>query len=374
MAWKLQRSKYQFQPAHGVAIPKKNKTDKRPVVMAPIQNRIVQRAILDVVQQIPAIKEKLKRGRNFGGIEGVGVPRAVKEAYLAARQAGYFIRTDIKSFFDNIPRERAIGKITAETKDLEFDELLRRATTTELDNLAELGRDKELFPLEEIGVAQGSSLSPLLCNLLLEDLDEQLNDRGVVCIRYIDDFILFASNRRKALGALTSARRTLRGLSQKLDCYDPNERPDKAEEASTATPFRFLGCEIAPDSIRPSRDARKRLIERIQKVLADALSASGKPVAAIRERKSYIDSLHTVSNVIRGWGNTYSFCTDDRLMDDLDRQIDRMLVQFRGQYSRIVARQSAQDKRRLHGVFLLADCNKDEETRSLVKMLRPKGR
>jgi RNA-directed DNA polymerase len=103
IAWKLQRGKYQFEPAHGVAIPKKNKADKRPVVMAPIPNRIVQRAILDVVQLIPTIKEKLKRGRNFGGIEGVGVPKAVKEAYLAARKAGYFIRTDIKSFFDNIP-------------------------------------------------------------------------------------------------------------------------------------------------------------------------------------------------------------------------------------------------------------------------------
>jgi RNA-directed DNA polymerase len=159
-----------------------------------------------------------------------------------------------------------------------------------------------------------------------------------------------------------------------LDCYDPNERPDKAEEASTATSFHFLGCDISTDSIRPSRDARKRLIERIQSLLAETLSASGNPESAIRERKSYIDLLHTVSNVIRGWGNTYSFCTDDRLMGDLDRQIDRMLAQFQGQYSRIVTRQTPQDKRRLHGVFLLADCNKDEEMRSLVRALRPKGR
>ena len=156
IAWQLQRGKYVFAPGHGVAIPKKNKTDKRPIVMAPIANRIVQRAILDVVQSVPAIKEKLQSGRNFGGIEGTGVPKAVKEAYTAARSSRYFIRTDIKAFFDNVPRELAISKITSEILDAEFNALLKHATTTELSNLAQLGRDGELFPLEDIGVAQGS--------------------------------------------------------------------------------------------------------------------------------------------------------------------------------------------------------------------------
>ncbi len=367
IAWSLPRGRYRFEPAHGVAIPKKNKKDKRPVVMAPISNRIVQRAVLDVVQSIPAIKEKLKRGRNFGGIEGVGVPKAIKEAYLASRAAGHFIRTDIKAFFDNVPRELAIAKIVAETRDPEFDEILRQATTTELSNLSALGRDRELFPLEEIGVAQGSALSPLLCNLLLEDIDEQLNGRGVSCIRYIDDFILFAPDRKKAFLALASARRALQVLNSELDCYDPTQHTDKVEEGSTSTTFHFLGCEIAPDVIRPTRDARKRLLDRVQTLFKNALSATGDPEKAIREHRSYVETLNTASNVIRGWGNTYSFCTDDRLMRDLDRQIDQLLVKFRGQYRRIAEKSEAQDRRRLTGVFLIADCNKDEEIRSLVK-------
>jgi hypothetical protein len=371
IAWKLPRGQYQFAPAHGIAILKKNKKDKRPVVMAPIPNRIVQRAILDIVQTIPAIKQKLSSGRNFGGIAEAGVPKAIREAYIASRRNGLFIRTDIKSFFDKIPREKAISKVTRETGDVAFNEIVKMATTTELDNLVALGRDGELFPLEEIGVAQGSALSPLLCNLLLEEFDEQMNERQIVCIRYIDDFILFAPNRAKALAAFSGAQQHLQGLSKELDCYSPSTSPTKAEEGATTGIFQFLGCEIQPNLIRPSRDARSRLMERLQTVMADALSASGTPRSAIRDRKSYVDSMHTMSNIIRGWGNTYSFCTDDRLMRDIDKNIDDILRPFRGQYFNLVSRRNSQDQRRLLGVSLIEDCIRDESMRQLVKDLSP---
>lgn len=372
IAWNLQHRRFRFAPAHGVRLLKKNKVDKRPVVQAPIGNRIVQRAILDVVQSIPAIAAKLKRGRNFGGIEEAGVPKAVEQAYIASRKSGYFIRTDIKAFFDKIPRGAAIEKITRESSDAEFNALLTLATNTELDNIAQLGRDKELFPLEEVGVAQGSSLSPLLCNLLLEDFDEDMNGRQIVCIRYIDDFILFAPNRAKAMGAFVGARKKLQKLSPDLDCYDPTTHSAKAEAGPTTGPFQFLGCEVLPHVIRPSTVARRRLAERIQTVIADALAATGNPLTAIRERKAYADSLHTMSNIIRGWGNTYSFCTDDRLMRDIDRKIDEILAPFRGQFFKIFKNKNAEDQRRLLGVFMVSDCIKDENMRQLVTNLSPK--
>src|SRR5262249_47538435 len=96
IAGQLRRGTFRFSPALGIAIAKKNKSAKRPVVLAPIESRIVQRAILDVIQGLPAIQNKLHAGRNFGGIEGQGVPEAVAEAFSAARQSGYYIRTDIK--------------------------------------------------------------------------------------------------------------------------------------------------------------------------------------------------------------------------------------------------------------------------------------
>lgn len=367
IAWDLQHHRFKFAPARGIAIENKNKNKKRPIVLAPIPNRIVQRAILDVIQSIPSIEQILKQKNNFGGIEGAGVPEAIKEAYLASKKYSYFVRTDIKSFFVNVPRDTAVSKISKETNDEVFNKILNEATTIELANLNELGRDRELFPLEEIGVAQGSSLSPLICNLLLDEFDHKLNDRNIRCIRYIDDFLLFAPNQEKAFKALSSARRILKDLNKDLDCYDPLVNREKAEHGNSAEGFHFLGCEIKPKLIRPSKEAYKRLTERIDKIIFEALSKSGNPKDAIIQKNSYIDSLYMIGNVIRGWGNTYSFCNDDRLMKDLDQKIDLRLSEFKIKMAKVTNNFSAADKRRGLGVFLLQDCNKDEKFRLLLK-------
>lgn len=361
----LTRGTFKFAPALGIPFKKKDKKTKRPVVLAPVPNRIVQRALLDVIQDIPEIQQKLSRSRNFGGIEGVGVPEAVVEAFKAARRSGYFIRTDIKSFFDNIPRERALKKIVAHTADPEFDEILIRATTTELSNLASLGRDQELFPLEDIGVAQGSALSPLLCNLLLEDVDAAMNGRGIEMIRYIDDLIIFAPTRARARAALRSMRRMLGELG--LDCYDPTENADKAEEGVTEGVIHFLGCEIWRDRVRPSKDSRDRLLGKADDVIFATLSAMAHPLKALQDRKTYIDALTSINNIVRGWGNTYSFCNDDRLMADVDDLVSAKLASFRGRFWRNLEGLSATDKRRLIGVFALLDCKRDKDLRMAVE-------
>jgi RNA-directed DNA polymerase len=107
---KLREGTFIFPPAIGIAIKKKTGNKKRPIVKSPIPSRIVQRAILDVIQKLPEIKSKFAQHHNFGGIEGVGVPQAIEEAYKASLSHGYFIRSDIKSFLDKIPRDRAWAK------------------------------------------------------------------------------------------------------------------------------------------------------------------------------------------------------------------------------------------------------------------------
>ena len=360
---RLGQGRFKFEPARGITIRRKSKTP-RPVVVAPIQSRIVQRALLNVLQGIPAIKSDLQAGYNYGGVSGsrFGVPAAIAKALLAVRSSGYYVRTDIKSFFVTVPREIALNAILLHVDDPGFAAIFRKATKVELQDVERFGQDVALFPLHETGVAQGSALSPLLCNYLLRDFDKQMNGRGIVCIRYIDDFILFAKDKRQAFKAFHSAQNALKALG--LEAYNPNDpaEKDKADHGRTDGTVDFLGCEVSLTRVRPQQDNWKSILTRIEEAFDDCIKALDEPAKAVLlpdGRGTYAGAIRTASNIVRGWGNTYSFCNDDRLMRDIDRLIDQRLASFRNRFNHRIRSLSVDDRRRALGVFLLADCKKD---------------
>lgn len=362
IANQLRKGKFKFVPAHGVAIKKKGKNSKRPIVLSPIPNRIVQRALLDVIQTLPEVITIQKSWQNFGGVPEIGVPEAVTTAYEAMLKNQHFIRTDIQAFFVNIPRAAALAKITQFTNsDGAFNELLVGATEVELDNVAELALDAQLFPLEEIGVAQGSCLSPLLCNLLLEEFDRKMNERGVVCIRYIDDFILFAPTEQKVNKAFKNAKQYLGSLG--LSVYDPAIDHGKAERGISRSGFDFLGCSIKEDNVRPSKEAVRRVRDRVKELIQDSLSLASDPIRAVEMHKTYPETLQAISRVLQGWANTYVYCTDRRLIQNVDQEIDNDLSEYKKKIHHIHSRLSKQDKRRLEGVYLLQDCAPKSQVR-----------
>lgn len=353
----LARKRFVFAPQKGVLISKKGGKSKRPVVIAPIQARVVQRAILDVVQRIPRVKSQLTAGFNFGGVPGdqFGVPNAIAKVHRTIQQPGFFIRTDIKSFFRHVPRDRAIRCVLEHVRDRAFRELFEQAVTTEIEDAASWGADLQLFPIHDEGVAQGSCLSPLLCNLLLADFDAQMNARNVVTIRYIDDFLILASNRAIAYRAFESAIQHLRRLG--LDAYDPRtgEDSDKADEGQTAQGIPFLGCEIRPRSVRPSRTKCRQLIKRLREIFDESTKALRDPKLATSRHLTTAETLDRTSKVIRGWANTMAFCTDDRLMSAVDLEITAITDKYISDSERILARLAPLDRRRARGVFAIED-------------------
>ncbi len=372
----LRQQKFRFAPARGILIKKAGKKSKRPVVVAPIESRIVQRALLDVLQTVPQVRTELLSGFNFGGISGAGfgVPAAVAKAVSAANRFGYFVRTDIKSFFTQVPRERAVAVALEHVNDEDFRSLFQAATKTELEDIGRFSREElRLFPIAEEGVAQGSCLSPLLCNLLLADFDRLMNSRGVECIRYIDDFIVFAKDRRTATRAFSGALRHLAALG--LSAYDPfagsPEEATKAEHGRPVDGMTFLGCEITAISVRPSKQNRSELLSGIEDVLDSAIVAikrhlrTGESIAEL-EAPTFASALVNVSNIIRGWGNTFQFCSDDRLMRDLDREIDKLISTYYAKFAKLAdsPRVTQSQLRASLGVFALNDCKRDDSATS----------
>jgi RNA-directed DNA polymerase len=354
----LRERKFKFQASEGILQVKPGKDSKRPIVISPIENRIVQRAILDVLQSHRPLQKYFKIETSFGGIKDRSVSDALRMLYENMQTDGkFFARSDIKSFFTKIPKPTILNIISGTTSDEQFLSLFSEAISVELSNLNELGKDKNAFPIYDIGVAQGSCLSPLLGNILLYEFDRELNKGDITCIRYIDDFIILGPNINAIKRSLKHANSILE--KHNLCIYDPNENKEKAEIGPTVNMFSFLGCDIRPGMIRPTKRSQKRLLKNIDEVFADSMKLMAKPEILIRKHAALSQTFLDISNIMKGWGNQYSFCNDIKLMESLDEKVDERISRYLSVYSKyknLYAKRNENDnRRRLLGVHLLTD-------------------
>jgi RNA-directed DNA polymerase len=320
----LQEKKFKFKPARGIKIPKKGKKSFRPLVLAPVESRIVQRAILDVLISHPSLQVFAKTPFSFGGIkkgeeeELAAVPAAI-HAIIGAIGGGaqYIIKSDISGFFTRISKSSVTDIVMKAVQDQEFIDLFLRAIKVELENMAQLREAANAFPIEDIGVAQGNSLSPLLGNLILYDFDSELNRApDVRCIRYIDDFIILAPNKNVALNFYNKAQHMLSHLGMSVS--DP-----KTHKGSVRDGFEFLGIELANGLIRPSKDAQARVLASIESSLADSHKAfmQLQSTGQLPMKFSLLKTLDRVGGIMQGWGKHYRFCNDARCLEHLDQLV-----------------------------------------------------
>ncbi len=212
--------------------------------------------------------------------------------------------------------------------DSEFLELFDRAIIAELSNMQDLREDASAFPIEDIGVAQGNSLSPLLGNLLLKDFDQCLNSlTGISCIRYIDDFILIGPNKQSTQEAFRHAQALLSQWQMTLAI-------EKTEQGSSQESFEFLGIEFNNGFLRPSASSRTRFMDAVRTLLESAEIAlvHYKASRSIESRSALLKTLVTVSETMSGWGMHYRFCNDALCLRKLDAEVSDLLKSYFGVY------------------------------------------
>jgi len=350
---RLAKHTFTFSPQIGVTKKRKGKS-ARPIVVSPIENRIVQRAILDVLSKVPAIEEVLEIPTSVGGVEGVD--RAIALAVEAIRNgAKWYVRSDIPGFFTKIPKARIMEFIrTIPEADEHFVNLFEAAMAVDLANADTLGKDALLFPTGEEGIAQGSSLSPLIGNILLREFDRTLNDRGITCIRYIDDFLILGPSKKAVKKAFTQAKVMLAEYG--MDVYDPASHPEKAALGEIREGFDFLGCHIQPGLIMPSRAAREKLLEKVRLIIRDGKRAMNDTNHGMGGRSlRYAQTLCHLDRTIKGWGDAFSFCNARQVFRNMDEQIDNELSQFKRHVQSLMYGKSPLKKRRVLGVHALQD-------------------
>jgi RNA-directed DNA polymerase len=355
----LCRGTFKFPPAKGVEAPKPGKTGIRPIVVAPVESRIVQRAVHDVLLRVPSIRRCAENPYSFGGVrklEGktlAAVPAAI-QAVLAAISNGavHVVRSDIVSFFTKISKPAVTAIVVGATGEPEFVELFSCAIALELENLARLRERAAAFPIHEIGVAQGNSLSPLLGNLLLYDFDQEMNSGDCYCFRYIDDFIILAPDQSAAERQFSYAKRLLKNYGMEVS---PDS--EKTQRSDIRRGFVFLGIHLVNGVISPSRESRRRLLDKVSALFGEGAHAIHlhRKTGRIDRKQSFIRTLYDVSGIVSGWGHHYSFCNDKNVLSQLDASINELLRKYVGTYVDAIRCADPKGRRRLIGIPLLEE-------------------
>ncbi|MGY4396026.1 RNA-directed DNA polymerase [Sphingomonas sp. UYAg733] len=365
---RLARGSFKFAPAKGVPIPKLDEKGKktgkfRPIVLAPVESRIVQRAILNVLLEVTALKPFIQTPYSFGGIRGVrgsqndkvarsdslsAAPAAIRAVLDEIGNGARFVASaDIRSFFTRISKDAVTKIVASAVNDDELVALFREAIDVELSNMAQL-RDKAVdFPIEDIGVAQGNSLSPLLGNIILADFDRVMNDGDCKCVRYIDDFIILAPSKKAASARLRKAADLLEVLRMELS-------PEKTSKggASIDDGFDFLGINLCPGAVRPGSKAQAKILRSVQSAFDESLKMMrgiqhGQP---FERTNSLSSTLKRVDGMIDGWGKHYWFCNDRQTFDNLDQKISKCIRRYLGEYSAARADTAVTSHQRMLGI------------------------
>lgn len=350
----LKNGTFKFENNHARFIGKK----KRPIVLSPIKTRIVQRALLDVLQALPSFKKYLEAKGSYGALKNRGVRSAIESATNAITQgADTFYKSDIKSFFTEIPIKSVIEKIAELINDDKFLNILENATILEIADINTLSKEKQkFFRFDVIGTPQGCCLSPLFANILLFEFDQMMNESGITCIRYLDDFLILGSGWKKVSVAFNTAKSILK--KNGLTAYTIDDKSGKAKSGAITTHFDFLGVEFQGKKIKPNRESCNRILESIKFILKKPAIDNRKKSDEKCPPDSLISAFYKINNKLSGWANQYSFCNDDAIFGSIDIEIDKILHEYMSNYKKNMRKSDKDGKRRLLGIQPLSDRKK----------------
>lgn len=299
----LDRESYQPKPVRRVEIPKPD-GGKRMIGIPTVVDRLLQQAI---AQALTPLFEEGFSDHSYGFRPGRSAHDAVKQAQAYIQEGDeWVVDIDLERYFDRVNHDMLMARVARVVKDKRVLKLIRRYLNSGVMINGVVVKTEE-------GTPQGGPMSPILSNIMLDDLDKELEKRGHKFVRYADDCNIYVKSKRAGERVMASVKAY---LEKKLK-LKVNPKKSKVEKGTQVKflGFSFYECEgevlirVAKESLDRFREKLRRLTKRTR---------SGKLEDIIREINQY-----TI-----GWMGYYWQANTPNIYRRLDGWIRRRLRQM----------------------------------------------